>query len=151
MILTVSRMPELPDITVGEGWHFGIAVEALWGDIDKLGHVTNSAYWRWCDDARVQYVMSVGFEEPQPTQPSFVVVSAQAKYAAAMRYRERGVMTCRTTRLGNSSMDTEHALWLPSGRAFVASFKLVLVDQASGKPMRIPDSRRRIIQDLDGV
>lgn len=149
MNLTARKLPEVPGVAAGHGWNFGISVEASWSDIDKLGHVTNSAYWRWCDDARVQYIMSVGFDEPDPTRPSFVVLSAQAQYSATMRYREQGLMTCRTRSIGNSSLEMEHALWLRGGLSFSASFKLVLVDQATGKSMRIPENGRREIGNLD--
>jgi len=97
---------------IPEDWVYGIPVEALWGDLDKLGHVTNSAFWRWCDDVRVQYAMDTGLTAPAPDQPSYVVVKASAEFHAPMSYGEQGVMTCRTVRMGRSSLDTEHALWL---------------------------------------
>ena len=73
-----TPLPQLPGVSVDPGWHFGIVVEAGWGDIDKLGHVNNASYWRWCDDVRVQYAMEMGLEEPSPQTLAVVVVAASA-------------------------------------------------------------------------
>ncbi len=133
------------------GSQFSIAVQAAWNDIDKLGHVTNSAYWRWCDDARVQYVIAAGLQEPAPDRPCFVILSATGTFLAPMHYLEKGTMTCRTIRLGRTSTTTQHSLWLKGGRAFSATFELVLVDQSTGRPMPISESFRKSVGELDGV
>ncbi len=151
MKLTEGGLPDLPEIRIDDGWRFGVPVEAAWNDIDKLGHVTNAAYWRWCDDARVQYIMAAGLPEPGLGQPSFVLMSADGVFLAPMQYRDKGIMTCRTVELGRTSTTTEHALWLTSGRAFTARFKLVLLDKPEGRPMTIPDTVRNAITELEGV
>lgn len=146
-----SNLDDTPDVEVDDGSQFSISVQAAWNDIDKLGHVTNSAYWRWCDDARVQYVMAAGLQEPAPDRPCFVILSATGTFSASMLYRERGIMTCRTIRLGRTSTTTQHSLWLKGGRAFSATFELVLVDQSTGRPTPIPQAFRSSVAALDGL
>src|ERR1039458_3916242 len=37
-----------------------ITVPLLWGDHDAFGHVNNLVYLRWCETARVEYLLLVG-------------------------------------------------------------------------------------------
>jgi acyl-CoA thioester hydrolase len=140
--------PECIEFSIPHEWSYGIMVEAGWNDVDKLGHVNNVAYWRWCDDVRVQYAMDAGLTVPSPDQPSFVVVKAGAEFLGPMSYRERGVMTCRAVRLGRSSLDTEHALWLRNGKAFMARFTIVLVNPTTMKSVTVPASIRDRIAEI---
>ncbi len=145
-----GKLPTLPDITVDGDWNFGIEVEASWSDVDALGHVTNIAFWRWCDDARVQYAIAVGLDVPAPDTPSFVVVKATGAFHAGLSYLDRGIMTCRTIRIGRSSLTTQHALWSAKGCAFAADFTIVLADQATQKSVPLPDRVREGIMSVDG-
>lgn len=137
------------EFAIPEDWAYGIPVEAAWNDVDKLGHVTNAAFWRWCDDVRVQYAIDAGLTVPTPDKPSFVVVKAAAEFLSPMSYRERGLMTCRTVRIGRSSMDTEHALWLNHTTAFTAKFTIVLASQKHKKSLEIPSGVRAAIIAID--
>ncbi|MZR13436.1 hypothetical protein GQE99_10450 [Maritimibacter sp. DP07] len=143
--------PRQLKFSVSPEWSYGIGVEAAWSDLDKLGHVTNSAFWRWSDDVRVQYVIDMGLPVPARDAPSVVVVQAAGEFHKAMEYRQVGLMTCRTTRLGNSSFDTEHALWLESGKAFTATFTLVLSNISIGGSIQLPIAFKERIAALDGL
>ena len=141
--------PERKEFFIPDDWSYGITVEAGWNDVDKLGHVNNVAFWRWCDDVRVQYAIDTGLQVPSTDHPSYVVVKASAEFLAPMAYRERGVMTCRTVRIGRSSLDTEHALWLRNGRAFAAQFTIVLTLQIEKRSIAVPDAVKARIADID--
>ena len=48
------------------GYPVVVTVPLLWGDQDAFGHVNNIVYLRWCETARVEYLVRIGLWPPLP-------------------------------------------------------------------------------------
>ena len=46
------------------GFPVVVGIPLLWGDLDAFGHINNVVYFRWCETARVEYMVRVGLWVP---------------------------------------------------------------------------------------
>jgi acyl-CoA thioester hydrolase len=127
----------------------------LWGDEDSFAHVNNLAYLRWCETARVEYMHRVAFwidsEPPKGTGP--ILANVNCDYLLPLTFPDTVDVGTRVASVGNSSMKLEQVV-VSRGRAAVAAkvtSTIVLLDYAVGRPVRVPDSIRTAIAELEGL
>ena len=95
--------------------------DVMWGEMDALGHVNNTCYLRWMEEARLQYMHKAAAlqgEQQDTTQAAegqprnnnntnFVLASVTLHYKRPVVYPASVYVNVRTTRVGNSSFDQE--------------------------------------------
>lgn len=79
-----------PPITRAQ-FPFWFPVEVRWGDMDAMGHVNNSIYFRYCESARIALLRRLNVTsraEGSPCGPTLVTTSCdfkrEVKYPAAL-------------------------------------------------------------------
>lgn len=99
-----------------------------WGDMDALGHVNNTVYFRFCESARIAYFEAIGLEElaDKPTDgPGLVQASLnfrrQVKYPATLE------IAGRCTRIGGKSFHLTYTIRDKADGAVVADGDSVCV------------------------
>lgn len=70
------------------------------GDTDMLGHVNNSRYLSYLEDARLQFM-----EDLELQQIPLILASVKADFRAQAFFKQHLVIDTTVRRIGNSSMD----------------------------------------------
>ena len=128
-------------------------VPILWGDEDSFAHVNNLTYLRWCESARVDYLMKVAMWIAfPPTGPGPILASMSCDYKIPLTFPDTVDIGTRVSSIGNSSVRMEHIVVsrkLAVAAAMVDS-TLVMYDYAEAHPIRVPDEIRAAICELEG-
>lgn len=56
-----------------------------WGDMDAMGHVNNTVYFRYLEQARIEWFTEAGFQ-PDPKGEGPVIVNAHCSFIRQLRY-----------------------------------------------------------------
>lgn len=127
------------------------ALARVWfSDTDAQGVVYYGRYLPYFDHARTEYHRHVGSVHVGGAE--FVMRAIAVEYHAPARFDDLIECFVRVTRIGNSSMTYECAAYrLPDDLLMVTSTQtIVLVDQASRRPIRVPDDVREAIVAFEG-
>lgn len=136
-----------------EGYPVVFSLPLQWGDQDAFGHVNNVVYFRWFESVRVIYLDRMGLDHlMSDTGVGPILASITCNYRRQLNYPDRIHIGARVTHLGNSSLKMEHAVYSESLGAIAAEGESVIVtfDYRAQKSVRIPDSIRAGIEQLEG-
>lgn len=81
---------------------YEMSMEVRWGDMDAMGHVNNTVYFRYMESIRIAWMTAVG-ASPQPQGQGPVIVNAfcsflrQIEYPAPLRLKLYVSDPARTT------------------------------------------------------
>ncbi|WP_371132791.1 acyl-CoA thioesterase [Methyloversatilis sp.] len=120
-----------------------------WGDLDAYGHVNNTLYFRYMEQARVEWLEALGLclspGGTQPTAPALPVVARiECDFLAPVSAPAQVAVSVSLGRPGRSSLETAHEIRLHPDGPVCARARVVLVwtDAASGRPVPLPDAVR---------
>lgn len=114
-----------------------------WGDMDSYGHVNNTVYFRYMEQARVEYLEQLGFKVmPRGSAP--VIINAACTFLIPMNYPGLVEVKMFCGQPGRSSVQTHYELRLQGDETLYATgdSKIVWMDVQSGKSVPIPDHLR---------
>lgn len=115
-----------------------------WGDQDAMGHVNNTVYFRYMEQARIEWLESFGFDTAATQTEGPVIVNASCTFLVPMTYP--GVVDCRMFcgAPGRSSVPTYYELRvLGEDRLYAeGAAKLVWINPTTGKSIPLPDPLR---------
>lgn len=123
-----------------------------WGDMDALGHVNNTVYFRYMESARIAFLEeSAGVIDPQGEGP--VIVTAYCSFLKQLTYP--GEIEVRTFAglPGRSSVEITHEMRLvdADGQAEVVhaegGAKVVWVNFAAEKSVPLPAAFRALLPE----
>ena len=119
--------------------------EVAWGEQDKLGHVNNTIYFRYMEQARVEWLETVGYQ-CNPKQEAPVIVHADCSFLLPLNYPGTVEVRLFAGQAGRSSLPTFYELRLQGDEKLHAegSAKIVWINPASGKSVSLPESLRRL-------
>ncbi|MCE1183966.1 MAG: acyl-CoA thioesterase [Rhodocyclales bacterium] len=116
-----------------------------WGDMDAYGHVNNTVYFRYMEQARVEWIEDMDVPvRPGGTGP--VIINASCTFLKPMNYP--GTVEVRTYvgHPGRSSVQT-HVEMLIDGELYAeGAAKIVWMDTQTGKSAPIPDTVRAVLE-----
>lgn len=116
-----------------------------WGDMDAYGHVNNTVYFRYMEQARVEWIEAMQVVvRPGGTGP--VIINASCTFQRPMTYP--GTVEVRTYvgAIGRSSCQT-HVEMLIDGEVYAeGAAKVVWMDTQSGKSAPLPDHVRAALE-----
>ena len=134
---------------------FPVVIEqpVAWGDMDSFGHVNNVAYFRYFENARIEYFARLGWWEYLPQfGVGPIVASTHAKFRRPVAYPDTLSAGARRVVMGDDRFTLRHVLvsrktgeLVTEGEAVVVSF-----DYRAGTKVPIPDELRRRIEELEG-
>jgi acyl-CoA thioester hydrolase len=135
------------------GFPVVIALPVLWGDQDPFGHVNNVVYLRWCETARVEYLIRAGFWPrlpPETVGPILAAVSCD--YKRPVTHPDTVYVGARVTRIGNRSFRMEHRIVSKSLDMLVAQSDttLVALDYSRNKTVPVPEECRKAMEKMEG-
>lgn len=120
-----------------------------WGDMDAYSHVNNTVYFRYMEQARVEYLEHLGHAVvAHGTAP--VIVNAAATFLVPLTYP--GVVEVRMYLgvPGRSSVPSSYEIRVQGDATLRASGEatIVWIDVASGKSAPIPEAVRAPLAEL---
>ena len=119
-------------------------IAVRWGDMDAMGHVNNTVYFRYMEQARIAWFEALvpGHEAWKTT--GIVIVSAACNFRRAINYPGSVEVRVYAGAPGGSSVATFYELRMdddPEPYADGAAV-VVFIDMATQKPKRIPAAMR---------
>lgn len=124
------------------GRYFSCEIPVRWGDMDAFGHVNNTLYLRYCEEARFQWLAKHKIPVSPESYP--VVVTVACTFLRPVFYPDSLRLECTAAEPGRSSFMAYYKIYTLADRkqpAAEASSKIVWVD-AQGKSRPLPDSVR---------
>ena len=116
-------------------------VPIRWGDMDAFGHVNNTVYFRYMEQARLDWLTAIecdhGASIPPGTGP--VIVNASCTFFEPLVYPGDCEVHVYLSDVGRSSVGSFYEIWKDGRRFAEGAAKIVWVDRASGRSTPLPD------------
>lgn len=128
--------------TLPEKPNFSCSIPLRWGDMDAFGHVNNTLYLRYCEEARFQWLSAGKIDFSPESYP--VVVTVGCTFLRPVFYPETLRVDCYAMEPGRSSFMAYFQLYTqaePEQPAAQAHSKIVWVGD-DGKSRPLPESVR---------
>lgn len=123
-------------------------IDMRWGDMDALGHLNNTVYFRFLEQTRLDWLESLGYHiDPNSVGP--VLASTSCNFLKQMVYPATVRITLELEKLGRSSLKLRHRFFCegdPDTVYATADVVLVWVDYQQGKAVPIPERLRAYIE-----
>jgi acyl-CoA thioester hydrolase len=126
-------------------------ITTRWMDNDAYGHVNNVVYYSWFDTVVNQFLIANGALDIEHGPVIGLVIETQCNYFASVAFPDVVTAGLRVTKLGNSSVRYEVAIFRgDEDRASAQGhFVHVYVDRLTRKPNAIPDRMRTLLQTIE--
>ncbi len=121
-----------------------IQMPLRWGDMDAMGHVNNTVYFRYLEQARIAWFEALGCP-PDPVGVGPVIINAHCTFLKQLRYPGDIEVTTFVGDFGRSSFQTLHEIHRVDAPEVISAeggSKVVWVDQRIEKSQPLPDDMR---------
>jgi acyl-CoA thioester hydrolase len=126
----------------------------VWGDMDSYRHVNNVVYFRYFENARLEYFRRLdwfAFERATGIGP--ILAATQARFRKPLTYPDTIAITARVSSVGEDRFTLEHRVISERLGAVVAEGQglVVTYHYERGQKVHIPEELRRRIAELEGI
>jgi acyl-CoA thioester hydrolase len=73
------------EIPARKKWVHQMVIPVRWGDMDIMGHVNNTVYFRFMESIRIDWFMKLGFD-PNPQGQGPIIVNAFCNFYKQIQY-----------------------------------------------------------------
>lgn len=121
-----------------------------WGDMDAMGHVNNTVYFRYIETARIAWLEQVG-ALPDPARSGPVLINAQCSFLKQLKYPAEIEVASWVGPPGRSSFEVLHEIRLVDADGVAGALhaegaaKIVWVDFAAEKSVPLPEEIRSLL------
>jgi len=112
-----------------------------WGDMDAYGHVNNTMYFRYMEQARVEWITSLGYSMTPGTE-SVLMINGFCNFYQQLTYPGELILKTYIGAIGRTSVDVYTSMALttePEVIAAIGGATMVWVDLKSGKSAPWPN------------
>ena len=133
-----------------DGYPYLLEIPTRWADNDVYGHVNNATYYGYFDTAVNRHLTDQGVLLPAETPVIGVVVETGCRFHQSLSFPDTIEAALRVTKIGNSSVTYELALFRKGDPepAATGHFVHVYVDRATRRPAPIPPAVRAELEKL---
>jgi acyl-CoA thioester hydrolase len=124
-----------------------MVIPVRWGDMDAMGHVNNTVYFRYMEVARLDWLYRIG-GQPDPTGTGPVIVNAFCNFIRQLEFPGEVLARHYVTNPGRSSFDTYITLARTDDPDTVyaeGGAKTVWTDFKAQKSVPLPDWVRALV------
>lgn len=129
---------------------YTVTIPIRWGDMDAMGHVNNTVYFRYMEQARIEWLNMMGcLVDEQGNGP--VIVNAYCTFKKPLKYPGQVEVCTYIGATGRSSVETiQEMRSVEDGYTLYAEggAKLVWVNASTEKSMPLPDVIRQKLAEL---
>jgi acyl-CoA thioester hydrolase len=127
--------------------------DVVWGEMDSYQHVNNVVYFRYFENARLEYVARLdwfNFEKETGIGP--ILAATQARFRRPLTYPDTIAIGARVQDLGEDRLFLEHRIVSKAQREIVTEGQgtLVTYHYAQQQKVPVPAELRRRISQLEG-
>ncbi|HKI30557.1 MAG TPA: thioesterase family protein [Gemmataceae bacterium] len=135
---------------------FPVAVElpVAWGDMDSYRHVNNVVYFRYFENARLEYFRRLDwFEYERQSGVGPILAAAQARFRKPLTYPDTIWVTARVVSIESDRFHLEHRVVSQRLNAIAAEGKgtVVTYHHTDGRKVALPEELRRRIEALEAT
>mgnify|MGYP000114254191 FL=1 len=118
-----------------------------WGDMDAYGHVNNTVYFRYMEQARVEWIEDMKVPV-RPGGAGPVIINASCTFLIPMNYPGMVEVRTFTGTPGRSSVQTYVEMRIEGDERIFAegAAKVVWMDTQTGKSVPLPDHVRAVLE-----
>ena len=115
-----------------------------WGDMDAMGHVNNTVYFRYMEQTRISWFDRLVPEDEAWQSTGIVIANASCNYKRPLTYPGTVEVRLHVGAPGGSSVPTYYELRIDGDPALYADGEamVVFIDLKQQKPLRIPEGIR---------
>ncbi|MBU1238061.1 MAG: acyl-CoA thioesterase [Gammaproteobacteria bacterium] len=123
-------------------------IPVRWGDMDAMGHVNNTIYFRYAEQSRIEWLESLGFSLDVGRDEAAVIVNASCTFLLPITYPATVEVLLYADRPGRSSVPTFYEMRCVGDEKLYAegAAKVVWFHPATGKSMELPARIRALIE-----
>ena len=117
-----------------------------WGDMDAMGHVNNTVYFRYLEQARIEWYTFMGREKNAGMET--VVVNAHCSFMVALTYPGDVEVRTYAGAPGRSSFEIMQEIRRTDAPDILCArggARVVWIDRSTGKSAPLPDTVRQLI------
>ena len=116
-----------------------------WGDMDALGHVNNTVYFRYAEQVRVDWLVSLDYALNVAANEGVVIINASCTFFKPITFPATVEVRLLIGKPGRSSLPTFYEMRCLGDETLYAegASKLVWWNPHTGKSMPLPDFIRR--------
>ncbi len=115
-------------------------------ELDSFGHVNNSVYLNYFEEARAEYLIQLGisFDDFARTQTQLVIVESYVKYISPARYGEILRIDGAVTEFKAATLTISYSIFCEGdGRSVATGWtRGAFLDPATNRPIRAPEPFR---------
>lgn len=129
-------------------------IEVRYGDLDPQGHVNNSKFLTYLEQARINYVRHLGlWAGGSFLDIGFILADVHIIYRAPILFGQDVRVGVRFARLGTKSLTMEYRIEDgQTGKEYATATTVqVAYDYRSHSTIQIPDHWRKTIEDYDQI
>jgi len=129
-----------------------LSQDVIWGDMDAYGHVNNTVYFRYFEDARIAYFDKIGVQEHKDKmQIGPILATTNCDFRLPLEYPDRVQIVTRGHILSPKKFNMYYGVYSErfGGMAAEGEGLLVYYDYAGGKSCEIPDAVVTAINALE--
>lgn len=130
-----------------EHLHYPVHVMRIpvrWGDMDALGHVNNTVYFRYAEQARIEWLLSLGYADIVDVESGPVIINASCTFLKPITYPATVEVRTLIGKPGRSSLPTFYEMRCVGNDTLYAegAAKVVWWNPRTGQSVPLPDSIR---------
>jgi len=126
-----------------------LQIPVRWGDMDALGHVNNTVYFRYAEQARIDWLESLGFADIVNVDEGPVIINASCTFLKPITYPATVEVSTLIGKPGRSSLPTYYEMrCVGAGDENTlyaeGAAKVVWWNPRTGKSLTLPDFIRNL-------
>jgi acyl-CoA thioester hydrolase len=110
-----------------------------WGDMDALGHVNNTVYFRYMEQARIEWLVAQQAPGEAFGREGIVIINASCTFLEPLVYPGDVEVRMYLGDPGRTSVGSYYEISKDGRRYAEGAAKIVWIDVASGRPQPLPE------------
>jgi acyl-CoA thioester hydrolase len=134
-----------------EDFQVQVRMKVAWGQLDAFGHVNNTQFFRFFEDARLAYFEKVGLNaHMKETGQGPILARTGCVFRKPLGFPDEVACCARVSDVGEDRFTMDYAIFSDAqGLAAVGDGRIVMLDYASGDKVAIPPKIRASMKALD--
>ncbi|MFD2627966.1 acyl-CoA thioesterase [Oceanobacillus kapialis] len=130
-----------------DSFSFSIPIKIRFSETDMFGHVNNVSPFIYFEQARIEFLKSVGLFRTEATEDTGIPVVAdlQCDYLQQMYFNEDLSMFVKANHVGNTSIDIHYMGVVDGNIAITGRGRLVYVHPKTGRPVPISEEIKKAL------
>jgi len=121
------------------------SIPVRWGDMDAMGHVNNTVYFRFMEQTRISWFEALLPRGDAWGTTGIVIANASCNFKKAINYPATVEVKMYAGAAGGSSLPTFYELTVENQIHADGEATVVFIDMEKQKAMRIPENIRNLI------